>query len=187
VQRHGIIKALQAAAALEYLASEDAAARDALRRRVCDLNARKVCHDAPRRLCAEYLAGLFDAEGNCFVGRRGRLYVKITQPSAPELLQHVQAALGCGSTGERGRWKVYRKADALRVARGLLRHSRLKRSQLLAVVAACGPGRPADARPAVACPPPARPAVACPPPPARPAVACAPAVAWPVCAPVCVR
>ena len=100
----GIIKAEQAAVALEYIPLVKAQSREADKERLYQkmkaLNKDKSSYEKPYgRLNDAYIAGIFDAEGNVYLNQTGpklKYYVKITQKCDPGLMDHIQRHLGYG-------------------------------------------------------------------------------------------
>lgn len=137
VRDHGIIKAEQARLGLQFLDTSKDAKED-IRVRMRALNRDKSSYSKPYdRMCDAYIAGLFDAEGNVYVGApktptstSRRVYVKITQKSDPGVLQAVSQHLGVGKVVEGCRWKIYSKAHIRVFATAVGDHVRIKGAKL---------------------------------------------------------
>ena len=140
---HGIVKAPQALLALGFLKNRDVSFREACGEHMREMNRDKTTYAKQyERLCHEYVAGLFDAEGNVFISeKRPARYVKITQYSDPVLLDRIRDMYGFGSCTEFGRYRISKKADIVTFADAITPHTQMKTARLIEIRDRCLPGR----------------------------------------------
>ena len=109
VQQHAILKAEQARLVLDMLDLPrlgHSATKECIRARVSELNAHVPIAKPFERMCDAYIAGVFDAEGNVYIGPGRRRYVKITQVSEPNILHVIKKHLASGHV-DATTWKAY--------------------------------------------------------------------------------
>jgi hypothetical protein len=136
---HGIVKAPQAVLALDFLKNRDVPFREACGVQMREMNRDKTTYVKKYdRVCDEYVAGLFDAEGNVFIStKRPSRYVKITQYSDPLLLDHIRDMYGFGSCTEYGRYRISKKADIASFVDAILPHTQMKTDRLAEIRDVC--------------------------------------------------
>jgi len=63
----------------------------------------------------DYIAGLFDAEGCCYINTNNynKFYISIVQKNNPEILNEIVKFIGIGNISENYRLKIYNKKDCL--------------------------------------------------------------------------
>ena len=136
VERHAILKAEQARLVLGMLDLPRLGhgdAKECIRARVSELNAHVPSTKPFERMCDAYIAGLFDAEGNVYIGPGRRRYVKITQVSEPDILGHVQAHVECGHV-DATTWKAYSSRNIEDFVRRVLPFAFLKHKILASLL-----------------------------------------------------
>lgn len=119
MKNHSIIKYKQAELALEYLECQHQnnmyEARHHMYKKMKNLNKFKMYTKPYERLNNAYISGLFDAEGNVYIGNGHKLkyYVKITQKCDEELITKIKDYLGFGkiSPSEKYRLRFFSKSD----------------------------------------------------------------------------
>ena len=86
------------------------------------------------RINDAYIAGLFDAEGNIYIGwaKKLKCYVKITQKGCPDILKKIQSYLGFGhiQPSEEYRIRFYSKADVTEFYKRVKPFSKIKLKKL---------------------------------------------------------
>jgi len=119
MEQHSIIKYKQAELALEYLELQNKQGkyneRAEMYAQMKHLNKYKTYPKPYDRINNAYISGLFDAEGNVYIGEGSKLkyYVKITQKCDEQLISKIQEYLGYGkiSASEKYRIRFYSKKD----------------------------------------------------------------------------
>jgi len=136
---HGIVKAPQAVLALGFLKNRNVPYREECGEHMREMNRDKTTYAKQyERVCDEYVAGLFDAEGNVFISdKRPARYVKITQYSDPLLLAHIRDMYGFGSCAEYGRYRISKKADIVTFVDAIAPHTQMKTDRLHEIRDAC--------------------------------------------------
>jgi hypothetical protein len=119
MKHYSIIKYKQAELALEYLQLQHKQGmyeeRESIYQKMKNFNKFKLYTKPYERLNNAYISGLFDAEGNVYIGdgNKFKYYVKITQKCDEELISKMKDYLGFGriSPSEKYRLRFFSKAD----------------------------------------------------------------------------
>ena len=120
LEKNCIIKYNQVKLAMEFIQYIDVEGTSELKNKLCEKNCElnKHNHDLEKpyeRLCDEYIAGLFDAEG-CIAVKNKSLtinYIKITQTNDVEILYMIKEYFDFGDVIDDEKWCIGRKNEWL--------------------------------------------------------------------------